>query len=453
MTPDDAEDDRTLRLQPGSAWGLPQPPVRHAYPLLARDALLGAAAGLLMRSLPYAVARFVLLLVASVVVIVWLTMAIGGGAFLGSQTASIFGLIWMVGCLVVFVLRGRRAIRTSSSSPTPSRVVARSGGVAAALQPDCPAMWRVLLCLMLCSCAGGETVRTAIDAYARSRMAADPAAYSNGDSRSWLVRRDGADHGLLWGTYHRGYDEATIPPSTIRDRVESAADLTVEVNLTDANPTAIAALMAPCGRASLARDEGAIASLDPATKAALNDTWLPGEIKTKGSLLGLSWAVNGRNNGNAPTGNADTVLIQLAKAHGVRIFTLERPQAQIAMLCRDPNGPLAALYLKEALLRGSDAAILADYARAEYQQGHVALVIAASHWPPGPDTATGEALERQSLFTSRNPAMLRRIERRLDTPGFHVVAIGAGHLVGHDGIVAGLQAAGWEVVPCPADRC
>ena len=102
MTPDDADDDRTVRLQPGSAWGLPLPPVRHSYPLLARDASLSAAAGLLMGSLSYAVARFVVLLVASICVIVWLAVAIGGGAFLGSHIASIFGVVWMVGCLVVF---------------------------------------------------------------------------------------------------------------------------------------------------------------------------------------------------------------------------------------------------------------------------------------------------------------------------------------------------------------
>ncbi|WP_158742312.1 TraB/GumN family protein [Acidisphaera sp. L21] len=318
-------------------------------------------------------------------------------------------------------------------------------------------MWRLAICFILCSCAGGGAVQTEIDAFARNGIAADPANYTNGDSRSWVIRRDGINHGLLWGTFHRGYDEATIPPSAIRDKVESAADLTVELNLAEMTPAGMTALIAPCARASRIRDEGAIASLDPAAKSALDAMWLPGDIKTTGSLLGLSWVVNGRTSGlsrsGLPGGSPDVVLAQLAKAHGIPIFALERPQAQVALLCGNPNGPVAALYLEEALRRGSDAPILANYERTQYQQGHVAMVVAAAHWPPGPETATAAALERQAFYAARNPAMLRRIEYRLGTPGFHVVVIGAGHFIGQEGIVANLRADGWEVTACPADRC
>ena len=91
-----------------SAWGAPAatpgvlPPVRHAYPLAVRDPSLATAFGLLSRSLPYALARFGVLLAASVCVILWLVVTFGGAAFLGTHIASAFGWVWAIGCLLAF---------------------------------------------------------------------------------------------------------------------------------------------------------------------------------------------------------------------------------------------------------------------------------------------------------------------------------------------------------------
>jgi hypothetical protein len=77
-----------------------QPTVRHAYPLAVRDHGLATAFGLLMRSLPYALARFAVLLAASVACIVWLAVTFGGAAWLGTHIASAFGWVWLVACIV-----------------------------------------------------------------------------------------------------------------------------------------------------------------------------------------------------------------------------------------------------------------------------------------------------------------------------------------------------------------
>ena len=62
-------DDETIRMPAASVWGAapasapfippaaPAAVVRHAYPLAVRDPSLGTAAGLVLRSLPYALAR------------------------------------------------------------------------------------------------------------------------------------------------------------------------------------------------------------------------------------------------------------------------------------------------------------------------------------------------------------------------------------------------------------
>ena len=100
-------DDETIRYvpNPGARSATPpaQPsfaPVRHAYPLVVRDHGLGTAFGLLMRSLPYAVARFGILLAYTVACIVWLVITIGGAAWLGSHIASAFGFVWFIFCVV-----------------------------------------------------------------------------------------------------------------------------------------------------------------------------------------------------------------------------------------------------------------------------------------------------------------------------------------------------------------
>lgn len=99
-----AEDD-TIRVPPGSGgWGAAArpspPPVRHAYPLATRDHGLGTAISLLMQSLPYALARFGILLGYSVACIIWIVIAFGGAAWLGNHIAGAFGAIWLIACLI-----------------------------------------------------------------------------------------------------------------------------------------------------------------------------------------------------------------------------------------------------------------------------------------------------------------------------------------------------------------
>jgi hypothetical protein len=83
-----------------SAWTSTQPPVRHSYGLSVRDHGLATAVGLLARSLPYALARFGILLAYSAACIAWIVVAFGGAAWLGTHVAGAFGLLWFVLCVV-----------------------------------------------------------------------------------------------------------------------------------------------------------------------------------------------------------------------------------------------------------------------------------------------------------------------------------------------------------------
>ena len=91
--------DETIRV---SGWGAVPPAlptVRHTYPLAVRDHGLATAISLLMQSLPYALARFGILLGCAVVCIIWVVIAFGGAAWLGNHIAGAFGFVWLLICL------------------------------------------------------------------------------------------------------------------------------------------------------------------------------------------------------------------------------------------------------------------------------------------------------------------------------------------------------------------
>jgi hypothetical protein len=92
---------------PPSVWttppAAPPPPaasIPHSYPLAVRDHGLGTAFGLLMQSLPYALARCGILLAYSLGGIIWLVITFGGAAWLSAHIANAFGVVWFILCVV-----------------------------------------------------------------------------------------------------------------------------------------------------------------------------------------------------------------------------------------------------------------------------------------------------------------------------------------------------------------
>jgi len=75
--------------------------IPHGYPLTVRDSGLGTAISLMLRSMPYALMRFVILLGYSLAAIVWLIVMLGGAAWAGSHIAGVFGFVWFIICAVV----------------------------------------------------------------------------------------------------------------------------------------------------------------------------------------------------------------------------------------------------------------------------------------------------------------------------------------------------------------
>lgn len=87
------------RVEPGPH-SHPDAPVRHSYPLAITDARFGTALSLTLQTLPYALARFGVLFVASLLLTLWIVITLAGVAFLGKHV-PILSYVWLfVGCLV-----------------------------------------------------------------------------------------------------------------------------------------------------------------------------------------------------------------------------------------------------------------------------------------------------------------------------------------------------------------
>lgn len=67
-----------------------------SYPLAVRSCSLLSAFGLLLRTLPYALIRFALLLAFSLGCILWVVVTLGGSIWLGSYVAPAFGWVWFL---------------------------------------------------------------------------------------------------------------------------------------------------------------------------------------------------------------------------------------------------------------------------------------------------------------------------------------------------------------------
>src|SRR5437660_5743216 len=74
--------------------------IAHSYPLLVHDHGLATALRLLIKTLPYALARWGVLLASAAACVVWIGIGAGGAAWLGMYASMTFGVCWLIGVLL-----------------------------------------------------------------------------------------------------------------------------------------------------------------------------------------------------------------------------------------------------------------------------------------------------------------------------------------------------------------
>lgn len=295
---------------------------------------------------------------------------------------------------------------------------------------------------------------------AAAEIARRPQDYQNGEARAFLVGRAGRAPGLLWGTVHIRYDDATMLPRAIRERFAASRDLTVEHVADRVSDERRRRMEEETRRALQSVDETALASMDPPTRQVLLDAGLTASARDRLSLLGFSarlrWVPSlPASVGDLPEfGFVDLLLIAFARGIDMPVRGLEQPEPEVRRLIADPNGTDRTGELRLLARRQDRVAQFGRWFEATYGRGDSGRAVAALYgWRADADDHARFDRERDASLTRRNESWIPRLDATLAEPGFHFVAFGASHLLGKDGIVALLRRQGWQVLPCPGDRC
>jgi len=189
----------------------------------------------------------------------------------------------------------------------------------------------------------------------------------------------------------------------------------ISSNLTEAEVTALKELLAPLGMPFEAAD-----SMRP---------WMLSTMATVGLLV---------ENGFDPNSGVEKQLLPMIQ--GKKIRALETATGQLEMLAGMPDDDQLNM-LKDLLAELDETAEDLKELVTDWSVGHVAdledelLDEMKADYPNSFD----------AIFTQRNKNWVDQIEIEMKGSGTDFIAVGAGHLVGEDGVPAMLKARGYDV--------
>lgn len=266
-------------------------------------------------------------------------------------------------------------------------------------------------------------------------MAAGPAL--------WTVE-GGKGQVVLMGSIHLLKPGVQWLNPALEQGVAEADSLTVEI---DRTPEVEARLQALVQEKGLYQGDGALPqAVSPEVYAAAQQIvaslGLPADRLyafrpwSAAMLIGVGATLKA---GFDPKLGVEETLLRVARAKGVRINSLEAVDEVIGAMAHHPEDVQAEM-LRQAV---------AEYAEVDSMLGELTAA-----WGRG-DVAALEALllDRMrempsfydALLVERNKAWLPRLKAVLETPGRHVVLVGAAHLLGPDSLLVMLKDSGYRV--------
>lgn len=258
----------------------------------------------------------------------------------------------------------------------------------------------------------------------------------------WRVEKDGRSS-WLYGTIHIAERGWMFPGPALLQALREADQLAFELDLTD--PAILARLqkgmLAPAGQPPLPPALAQRLAAQARAQCAGNtlDALRP-EMQAM-TLLALA----GRRLGLEPAYGVDLFLEGLARGAGKPAVSLESPEEQLAVLTHDDPAATQAQVsdILDDLERPHGLEILARMARG-WSQSNLADLSKYAQWCECMDTPSQRRLY-QRMVDERNLTMAARIHA-LHTAGKRtLVAVGALHLVGPQGVPALLQARGYKL--------
>lgn len=309
------------------------------------------------------------------------------------------------------------------------------------------------LALLAAACCALTGAAFAADAARAANDSCPPVAQPPTPEQVQAAQRDARDRGFLWritkqgrssylfGTLHLGKLPWIFPGPQLRDALTATDTLALEIDLTDAallrNPPAAATAPMPLSdalRARLTRQIAAACVPEPALQR-LNP------LMQAITLTVLSARWEGLDAGFAQ----EIVLATAARAQQRPIVSLESAQSQLAVLL--PADPADAQRLLdqalEQLEKGRARPLLRRLADA-WAEGRFSEIEDYARWCECADTPQDRAFLRR-LNDERNAPMAERIDRLHGDGKRVLVAVGALHMTGEQGLPRLMAARGYTV--------
>ncbi|WP_426734102.1 TraB/GumN family protein [Myxococcus faecalis] len=268
----------------------------------------------------------------------------------------------------------------------------------------------------------------------------------------WEVKGAEGGTAYLVGSIHMGKPGALALPASMDAAFGKAEVLAVEVDTTRTDAAAMGKLVRELGM--LPEGQRLTQRLDPATRELLGRAATRLGVEVKGLerlrpwlaglvLNNLEFEAAGYKQGHG----VDRAFLD--KAHGVKkqVMELETADGQLRMLAGTPES-LQDLMLRDQLRREQGPGEIVEALTSAWQAGD-AEGMAGLLLEGAKDETYRPVYER--VFFERNVQMADRLEGLLGEPRVHLVVVGAGHVVGAEGIVALLQKKGHTVRQLPRD--
>ena len=258
----------------------------------------------------------------------------------------------------------------------------------------------------------------------------------------WQVNGPNGERAWLLGTIHALPKPITLDSPAFQRATREATSLIVEVAaLEDDKRTALAfhklsavAAAPPIIARTAAADQAGLARLMADAKIA-DDSF--NQMDTWAAALVLGQAISARSGDDSGNG-ADRLVLRAMKNKPLAEFEgAERQLAIFDSLSEAEQRDLLAAVIRSAPHAGADNRRLQQ----AWLQGDVAALTALDH-----QGLLADPELREALLVRRNRAWLDQLVPMLARGDKPLVAVGALHLVGSDGLVAGLEAQGFKVI-------
>jgi uncharacterized protein YbaP (TraB family) len=245
----------------------------------------------------------------------------------------------------------------------------------------------------------------------------------------------------LLGTVHFGPANATLPPEILR-ALESASRLALEVDVSNAGALMERALRRGTLGITETLDEKLSRQTYQELEKFLDGRGIPmqGVVRLEPWVIGILVAgLQFEASGFTPEQGIEHQLLASARP-GLDVVYLETVDEQLSLLDHLPDSFQERL-LQEALEQNAESQRFVEEVWSSWTRGDAAGI---GRLLTGEDEDPDAQAFRDRMFGQRNRRMAERIGPLLDADRPLLVAVGAGHLVGPDGLVALFEARGFQ---------